>query len=383
MFDDLFQLVRTHFGTDDFIPLHEPRFSELDKKYVADAIDSTFVSSVGGYVDRFENELAERLGAKRAVATVNGTSALQVALRLVGVQPGDEVLTQALTFVATANAIAYNGAHPVFLDVDRGTMGLSPDAVGSFLEEHAEKRADGVFNQVSGRRIAAIVPMHTFGLPIRIEELCALAEEWGIPVVEDAAEALGSTCQGKPCGTFGQIGVFSFNGNKTITCGGGGAIVTNDEMLADRAKYLTTTAKVPHRWEFVHDEIGYNYRMPNLNAALACAQLEQVDHLLADKRELATAYRKFFKTVDWADYVDEPEGCKSNFWLNAILLPDSKVRNDFLEVSNSAGIMTRPIWKPMNELKMYSHCQCEPLENSKWLEQRVVNIPSSARKRIG
>ncbi len=380
MFNDLFQLVRSHFETDDFIPLHEPRFSELDKEYVADAIESTFVSSVGAYVDRFENELAEKLGAKRAVVMVNGTSALEVALRLVGVQSGDEVLTQALTFVATANSIAYNGAHPVFLDVDRDRMGLSPDAVRSFLEEHAEKCDGGIYNKTTGRRIAAIVPMHTFGHPMRIKELCALADEWGIPVVEDAAEALGSTVRGKACGTFGQIGIFSFNGNKTITCGGGGAIVTNDDALADRAKHLTTTAKVPHRWDFEHDDIGYNYRMPNLNAALACAQLKQLDRLLADKRELAVTYREFFKTVEWADYVDEPEGCKSNFWLNAIILSDSKVRNEFLEVSNGAGIMTRPVWKLMNELKMYSDCQCGRLGNSQWLEKRVVNIPSSARK---
>ncbi len=382
MFDDLFQLVRSHFGTDDFIPLHEPRFSDLDKEYVADAIDSTFVSSVGAYVDRFENELAEYVGAKRAVATVNGTSALQVALRLIGVQADDEVLTQALTFIATANSIAYNDAHPVFLDVDRDTMGLSPDTVRSFLEEHAEKRDGGVCNTLSGRRISAIVPMHTFGHPVRIVELCALAEEWGIPVVEDAAEALGSTCQGKSCGTFGQIGVFSFNGNKTITCGGGGAIVTNNEVLADRAKHLTTTAKVPHRWEFEHDEMGYNYRMPNLNAALACAQLKQLDRLLADKRELAGEYRKFFKNVDWAEYANEPVGCRSNFWLNAIILSDIDCRDQFLEVSNDAGIMMRPIWKLMSELKMYSQCQCGPLENSQWLEKRVVNLPSSARKLV-
>ena len=264
-------------------------------------------------------------------------------------------------------------------------MGLSPDAVRSFLVEHAEKRDGGVYNKTTGLRIAAIVPMHTFGHPMRIEELCALADEWGIPVVEDAAEALGSSVQGKSCGTFGEIGVFSFNGNKTITCGGGGggAMVTNDEALADWAKHLTTTAKIPHRWEFEHDEIGYNYRMPNLNAALACAQLKQLDRILADKRELADTYREFFKTVEWAGYVDEPEGCKSNFWLNAIILTDSKVRNEFLEASNSAGIMTRPIWKLMSELKIYSDCQCGPLENSQWLEKRVVNIPSSARRMRG
>ena len=380
MFDDLFQLVRSHFGTADFIPLHEPRFSGLDKEFVADAIDSTFVSSVGQYVDRFEHDLAEYVGAKRAVVTVNGTSALQVALRLAGVGPDDEVLTQALTFIATANSIVYNGAHPVFLDVDRDRMGLSPDAVHEFLERFAEKRENGIFNKSNGRRIAAILPMHTFGLPCRIEQLCELADMWGLPVVEDAAEALGSTSHGRQCGTFGQMGIFSFNGNKTITCGGGGAIVTNDEELANRAKHLTTTAKVPHRWEFVHDEIGYNYRMPNLNAALACSQLQQLDRLLADKRELACSYKNYFEGVDWAEYVDEPVRCKSNFWLNAIILPDTDARNLFLDASNTAGIMTRPIWRLMNELDMYSHCQCGPLENSRWLEKRVVNIPSSARR---
>ena len=380
MYDDLFQMIRAHFSTDDFIPLHEPRFSKLDKDFVVDAIDSTFVSSVGAYVDRFEVELAEYLGAKRAVVTVNGTSALQVALKLAGVCPNEEVLTQSLTFIATANSIVYSGAHPVFLDVDRDTMGLSPDAVRDFLQEHTEKRDGAVFNKTSGRRISAIVPMHTFGHPCRIVDLCALADEWGIPVVEDAAEALGSTCQGKQCGTFGQMGIFSFNGNKTITCGGGGAIVTNDEELATHAKHLTTTAKVPHRWEFVHDEIGYNFRMPNLNAALACAQLKQIDRLLADKRELACSYRTYFNGVDWAEYVDEPAGCKSNFWLNAIVLEDADARDAFLEVSNSVGIMTRPIWRLMNELDMYSHCQCGPLVHSKWLKQRVVNLPSSARR---
>jgi perosamine synthetase len=347
---------------------------------VLDAIDSTFVSSVGAYVDRFEKELAECVGAKRAVVTVNGTSALQVALRLAGVESGDEVLTQSLTFIATANSIHHCDTHPVFLDVDRDRMGLSPDAVRGFLEEFGEKRDGTVFNNSTGRRIAAILPMHTFGHPCRIEELCALAEEWGIPVVEDAAEALGSKSDGRHCGTFGTLGIYSFNGNKTITCGGGGAIVTDDEALADRAKHLTTTAKVPHRWEFVHDEIGYNYRMPNLNAALACAQLEQLDRLLADKRELASEYRSFFLDCDWADFMDEPSGCSSNFWLNAVLLRDQGARNRFLEESNKAGIMTRPVWRLMNKLEMFKDCQCGSLDNARWLEERVVNIPSSVRK---
>ncbi len=379
MFDEVLQFIRDQFHAADVIPLHEPRFRGREKEYLCDCIDSTFVSSVGAYVNRFEKELAGYVGAKRAVVTVNGTCALQVALRLAGVEPGDEVLTQALTFIATANAIHYGGAHPVFLDVDRDRMGLSADAVSAFLEDCAERREGQVFNKKSGRRIAAVLPMHTFGHPCRIEELCALGEAWNLPVVEDAAEALGSLSAGRHCGTFGQLGVYSFNGNKTITCGGGGAIVTNDESLADHAKHLTTTAKIPHRWEFVHDEIGYNYRMPNLNAALACAQLEQIDQLLEDKRQLANAYKSFFEKVSWADYVNEPEGCRSNFWLNAIVLQDQADRDRFLEESNDAGIMTRPIWRLMNKLEMYAGCECGPLENSAWLEQRVVNISSSAR----
>lgn len=379
MYDQLFQLIRRHFNTEEFIPLHEPRFSELDKAYVADAIDSTFVSSVGAYVDRFEQDFAEFAGAKRAVAMVNGTCALQVALRLVGVARDEEVLTQALTFIATANAIVYNGAHPVFLDVDRDCMGLSPYAVRSFLDEHAERRSDGVFNKRTGRRIAAVLPMHTFGHPCRIEELSAVAKEWGIPLVEDAAEAVGSFVSDRHCGTFGDVGVFSFNGNKTITSGGGGALVTNDQRMADRAKHLTTTAKVPHRWAFSHDEIGYNYRMPNLNAALACAQLQQLPRWLADKRELAGIYKEYFKNVGWAVYVGEPKDCRSNFWLNALVFNEGAEREHFLEISNNAGIMTRPIWSPMNKLDIFSGCQCDLLENSTWLEERIVNLPSSAK----
>ncbi len=381
MFDDLFQLIRTHYSTAEFIPLHEPRFSEIDKELVLDAIDSTFVSSVGAYVNQFEKDLADYVKSKRAVVLVNGTCALQIALQLAGAQPENEVITQALSFVATANAISYNGAHPVFLDVDRATMGLSPNAVKKFLIEYAEKRSDGIYNKKSNRRIAAIVPMHTFGHPARIEELCHLANQWDIPLIEDAAEALGSTYKNRHCGTFGQMGIFSFNGNKTITCGGGGAIVTDNEELADRAKHLTTTAKIPHPWEFSHDEIGYNFRMPNLNAALACAQLSQLDGMLKDKRELARKYSSFFYERDWADFMDEPTDCSSNFWLNAIAMRNKKDRNQFLKISNNSEIMSRPIWKLLNELKFYSHCQCDSLSNSYWLEERIVNLPSSVRKK--
>lgn len=380
MFDELFQLIRTHYGSSDFIPLHEPRFSDLDKQFVVDAIDSTYVSSVGEYVDRFEEELAAYVGAKRAVAVVNGTSALQVALQLAGVQAGDEVITQALTFVATANAVSYNGASPVFIDVDRDTMGLSPEALSRFLNEYAEPREHGVYNRKSGKRIAAILPMHTFGHSCRIEEICAIAEEWGIPVVEDAAEALGSTYRERYCGTFGILGVYSFNGNKTITCGGGGAIVTDNEALADRVKHLTTTAKVPHRWEFVHDEVGFNYRMPNLNAALACAQLRKIDELLADKRAWATECRDFFTDKPWAEFVDSPPNCESNFWLNSIAFSQRSERDVFLEAACKADVMVRPVWQPMHQLKMYSTCQRDELAETEWLSERVVNLPSSARK---
>jgi len=380
MFDNLIQFIKGWYKTDDFIPLHEPRFGALDRKYVMDAIDSTFVSSVGEYVNRFERDLAKYVGSRRAIVTVNGTSALQVALRLAGVESGDEVITQPLTFIATANAIAHSNAHPIFIDVNRETLGLCPDALETFLDQCAEKRDTRTYNKVTGRRISAMVPMHTFGHPCQMERLVEVADAWGIAVVEDAAEALGSTRNGKHCGTFGRIGIFSFNGNKTITCGGGGAIVTDDEVLADRAKHLTTTAKISHPWEFVHDEIGYNYRMPNLNAALACAQLEQIDELLADKRLLAQSYAELFTNCNWVKFVEEPAGCRSNYWLNAVVLSDQKQRDAFLEKTNEAGVMTRPIWQLMTDLKMYRNFQTGPLDNARWLQERVVNIPSSARK---
>ena len=379
MFEDLIHFIRDWYQTDDFIPLHEPRFGQLDRKYVRDAIDSTFVSSVGEYVDRFERELAEYVGAKRAVATVNGTAALQVALQLVGVSAGDEVITQPLTFVATANAIVHNNAHPVFIDVDRKTMGLSPDALTTFLKEFAQKRGDGVYNRSTNRRIAAIVPMHTFGHPCRMEELMALANAWEIPVVEDAAEALGAYYNGRHCGTFGKLDVFSFNGNKIITSGGGGAIVTDDEQFAGRAKHLTTTGKVEHPWEYVHDEIGYNYRMPNLNAALACAQLEQIALFLADKRELAQAYEAFFSVDKRGEFFGEPPGCRSNYWLNTVIMVSQEERDTLLMTTHGAGVMTRPTWQLMPELDMYRNCQRGPIDNARWLQARAVNLPSSVR----
>jgi aminotransferase in exopolysaccharide biosynthesis len=393
MYNDLIDFIRTLYGTEDFIPLHAPTFTQKDKDYVMDAIDSTFVSSVGEYVNRFEKDLAAFTGAARAVATVNGTCALQAALKIVGVESNDEVITQPLTFAATANAIAHLGAAPVFVDVDGDTMGLSPDALENWLKENVEVKAETdnyqpqsqphpVFNKNTGRRIAAIVPMHTFGHPCRIEEIIAIAKTWSIPVVEDAAEAIGSWSKQTHCGLFGDLGVLSFNGNKTITCGGGGAILTQDETLADRAKHLTTTAKVPHPWEFDHDEIGYNYRLPNLNAALACAQLERLPDILKQKREIARAYQEFFASRDWGQFMAEPQDTQSNYWLCTIALADPTARDIFLEATNAAGVMTRPAWKLMTALPMYAGCQAGPLVNAHWLYDRLVNLPSGVQQTL-
>jgi perosamine synthetase len=379
IYNNLITFIRDWYKTDKFIPLHEPRFKEIDREYVLDAIDSTFVSSVGEYVNRFERDLAAYLNVKRAVVTVNGTAALQVALRLVGVKAGSEVITQPLTFVATANAIAYNNASPIFIDVNSDTLGLCPDALEQFLDQNAEKRGTNTFNKTTGNRIAAIVPMHTFGHPCRMGRLIDLADQWSIPVVEDAAESIGSKISTSHCGTFGKAGVLSFNGNKTITCGGGGAIITNDDALADKAKHLTTTAKVNHPWEYVHDEVGYNCRMPNLNAALACAQLEQLDGILSDKRELANEYNSFFSKIEGCDFFKELEGCTSNYWLNAVITSEKKQRDDFLKATNDAGVMTRPIWQLLSNLPMYKKCQKGDLKNALLLQDRIVNLPSSVR----
>lgn len=378
-FEKIVSFIKEQFPQKDFIPLHEPLFIGNERKYVIDAIDSTFVSSVGAYVNRFEEMMSEITGAKYAVAIVNGTNALHMALLLANVTEEDEVICQALTFIATANAISYIGATPVFVDVDKDTLGLSPVALKSFLQNHAEKKADGfTYNKLTGKRIAACIPMHTFGLSCKIDEIAAICEEWNINLIEDAAESLGSYYQGKHTGTFGKMGVFSFNGNKTVTCGGGGALITDDETLAKKAKHLTTQAKVPHKWEFVHDEIGYNYRMPNLNAALACAQLEQLEKFVQNKRELADRYQKFFKNSE-ITFVAEPDNSKANYWLNAVILNDLEERNAFLEFTNSNGVMTRPVWELMYRLPMFKNCQKDEMTNSNWLAERIVNIPSSVR----
>lgn len=374
----LISFVRDQYKTDKFIPLHEPRFRGNEKKYVLDTIDSTFVSSVGAYVDQFESMMQEVTQTSKAIAVVNGTSSLQVALRLSGVSAGDEVITQALTFIATANAIVYNQATPIFIDVDLDTMGLSPTAVEAFLEEFGELREGGCYNKSSGKRIAACMPMHTFGFPVHLDELLAICNKWQIPVVEDAAESLGSYYKGKHTGSMGLISGFSFNGNKTITSGGGGVIVTNDLEIGKHAKYLTTTAKRPHPYEFFHDELGYNFRMPNLNAALACAQLEELDGFLADKRDLATAYSALFQELGIKFREELPES-KANYWLMCVELNNKAEREDFLKYTNEAGIMTRPIWNLMYRLPMYTHCQRDAQKNAEFLEERIVNIPSSVR----
>lgn len=377
--DQIVQIIKDEFATDKFITLHEPYFGGNEKKYLEECIDSTFVSSVGPFVDLFEQRIAEITETKKGVAVVNGTAGLQVALRLVGVQANEEVLTQALTFIATANAINYNQAKPVFIDVDRDTMGLSPSALKAFLEEFGELREGSTFNKKTGKRIGACVVMHTFGFPARIEELVAICDAWKIPLVEDAAESLGSTVNGKALGGFGKVGVLSFNGNKIVTSGGGGAIVSNDLELAVKAKYLTTTAKVPHPYEYVHDELGYNFRMPNINAALICAQLEQLDFFLKKKRELALAYKSRFDHMG-VNFRWELPNTQPNYWLMCVELENLEERNLFLKESNNSNVMTRPIWQLMNKLPMYKECQHDGLENSLYLEDRIVNIPSSVRK---
>ena len=378
MHKDTINFIRELYNTNEFIPLHEPRFVGNEKKYLEECIDSTFVSSVGKFVDLFEIEVAKYTGAKYAVATVNGTAALHIALLMVGVERNDEVITQPLTFIATCNALSYIGAHPVFVDVDKNTLGLSPEKLDHFLSQNTETINGECINKTTKRRIKAVVPMHTFGLPINIEELISVCQKYGLNVVEDAAESLGSYYKGKHTGTFGLLGTLSFNGNKTITTGGGGMIITNDETLAQKAKHITTTAKIPHRWDFEHDMVAYNYRLPNLNAALGCAQMESLPNFIEKKRIIAKKYHEFFKEKS-VDFILEPNETKSNYWLNALILSNLEERNAFLEETNDKGVMTRPIWKLMNNLTIYSSAQTGDLENARWLEDRVVNIPSSVR----
>lgn len=374
----LVSLVQQHYQNTEFVPLHEPRFDQNEKDLVLDCIDSTFVSSVGKYVDLFEQKLAVYTGAKYAIATVNGTSALHIALQLAGVERDTEVITQALSFIATCNAISYCGAEPVFVDVDKHTLGLSADSLQIFLNQYAEIKNNQCYNKQTQKRISACVPMHTFGHPCEIDKLKVICEQWYIPLVEDAAESLGSFYKGKHTGSFGKLAAISFNGNKIVTAGGGGAILTNDSELAKTAKHITTTAKVTHKWEFNHDQIGYNYRMPNLNAALLCAQLDKLNYFIENKRQTAQIY------LDWCQqnkikFIQEPLNATSNYWLNAIQLDDKAEQQAFLEYANEQGVMTRPVWKLLNQLPMFKDCLAMPQTNAQWLADRLVNIPSSVK----
>jgi len=372
---DSVDFIRSLYGS-GFIPLHRPIFEGREKDYLVDCIDSNFVSTVGVRVTDFEDMVCEFTGAGFAVATVNGTTALQVALQLVGVRGGEEVITQALTFVAICNAIASTGAKPVFVDVDRETMGMSPHALRQFLSSAAEIKDGRTYNKNTGKRFAACCPMHTFGNPCHIEQIVEVCDEFSIPVVEDAAESLGSFVGERHTGTFGKLGALSFNGNKIITTGGGGMILTADPELAAKAKHLTTTAKIPHPYAFIHDEIGYNFRLPNLNAALGCAQMERLPEILAAKEKIALAYDRFYSPLGISS-VRARTGATSNHWLNAILLDDVDRRDEFLEFTNEQEVMTRPVWRLMTKLPMFSDCQHDGLPHSLWLEDRVVNVPSS------
>lgn len=371
--------IKEVYGNKEFTPLAVPVFAGNEKKYLEECIDTTFVSSVGQFVDRFEKDMATYTGCKRAVVCVSGTNALHMSLMLAGVERDDDVLTQALTFIATCNALSYIGAHPVFIDVDKTTMGLSPDAIKEWLVKNTEIRNGQCYNKNTGRRVKACVPMHTFGHPVRIEEIAQICEEYHIELVEDAAESIGSLYKDKHTGTFGKVGAISFNGNKTITTGGGGMMLFNDEELGAFAKHLTTQAKIPHRWEFRHDHIGYNYRMPNINAALGCAQLENLDKFVESKRQVAAEYAEFFKNIDDIDFFTEPENCYSNYWLNVVILKDKEAQLEFLQQTNDNGVMTRPIWELMNRLSMFENCENDGLKNTIWFADRVVNIPSSVR----
>ncbi|WP_428718278.1 LegC family aminotransferase [Undibacterium curvum] len=376
MLDSLIRFVRDQYRTDEFIPLHAPVFAGQERNYVSDTIDSTFVSSVGAYVDRFERDMGTYTGSPRAVATVNGTAALHIALQLVGVKSGDLVITQPLTFVATCNAIAYCGAEPVFVDVDRHTLGLSPAALEVWLDDNARIDDEGVCRtRDTNQVVRACLPMHTFGHPADLDGLLEVCSRWKLALVEDAAESLGSFYKGRHTGTLGVVGTLSFNGNKIITTGGGGMILAG-EALGIRAKHITTTAKQPHPYEYVHDELGYNYRLPNLNAALGCAQLEQLEAFIANKRTLAARYADHFSGSDF-QFVTEPADCRSNYWLNAVICGSREQRDTLLKATNEKGVMTRPIWALMNHLPIYAHCRKGDLTQAEWLEARVVNLPSS------
>ncbi len=376
MFDQIIEFIRSLYPGMESIPLHAPVFAGNEKKYLADCIDTTYVSYVGEYVNRFEQMICAYTGCRFAVAVVNGTCALQTALYLAGVRANDEVLTQALTFVATANAITHAGAVPVFIDSEKERLGMNPAILESFLKDHAVKKSEGCFNRITGRKIACCVPVHIFGHPAFITEINEICSRYHIPVIEDAAESIGSRLEGKHTGTFGLAGILSFNGNKTITTGGGGMIITDNENIALQARHLTTTAKVKHPWDFYHDQPGFNYRMTNVCAAIGCAQMEKIDLILGKKRAIAEAYKSFFSKLGINFFTEKP-GCVTNYWLNTILLANREERDLFIEYSNSWKVTTRPAWVLMHKLPMYKDCLHIGLHTAQWLEDRIVNIPSS------
>lgn len=368
--------IRELYRTNEFIPLHAPTFSGNELKYVTETIQSTFVSSVGKFVDDFERKMEAFTSTTKAIATVNGTAALHTALYMAGVKAGDYVITQALTFVATCNALHHMGAEPIFVDVSKVSLSLCPVALENYLTDNAYSNESGCFHKTNQRRISAVVPMHTFGHPAELDELVAVCSKWNIVLVEDAAESLGSYYKGKHTGTIGELGALSFNGNKIITTGGGGMVLCRDAVLGARTKHVTTTAKVPHPYEFFHDEPGFNYRLPNLNAALGCAQMEVLPEFLKQKRQLAERYKSFFAGTEFS-FVVEPDYAQSNYWLNAVLCPDTESRDQLLKVTNESGVMTRPIWKLMHRLPMFQHAHRDKLEVSEWVEGHLINLPSS------
>lgn len=376
--DSIVERLRHVVGTERTL-LHEPSLKGNELAYVAECIETGWVSSVGAFVDRFERDLAAYTGVAHAVVVSNGTSALQIALHLSGVRQDDEVIVPALSFVATANAVRHNGAWPHFVDSEARTLGLDPLALDARLETIGARRADGLYNRETGRRISAIVPMHTFGHPVDMASLCAVAMRHGLPIVEDAAESLGSFLQDQHTGNFGLCATLSFNGNKIVTTGGGGAIITNNAELARRAKHLTTTAKQPHRWTFFHDEVAYNFRLPNLNAAMGCAQLERIGTFVEAKRELARRYTESFSGLDGATLFTERPGTRVNYWLQTLILDEAQAahRDEVLKQTNDAGLMTRPVWELLNTLPMYRECPSAPLPVAQSLARRIINIPSS------
>ena len=377
MIESLISFIRDIYQSDGDIPLHSPSFKGNEKKYLLNAVNTTFVSSIGAYVDMFEQHLCAFTGAKKAIATINGTCALHASLHCAGVKRGDHVITQSLTFFGTCSALLTLGAVPIFVDVDRCSMGLSPDALEEWLHANADIDSSGICRlTVNRKRVAAVIPMHTFGHAVRLEELEKICKVWGLTLIEDAAESIGSYYKGKHLGTFGHFGVLSFNGNKTITTGGGGAVLCSDLLEGQRLKHVTTTAKVSHEFEFVHDELGFNYRLPNLNAAVGCAQMESLDSKLKDKRFLAEEYEKFFSNTPFV-FFKEPSYARSNYWLNTVICESKQTRNRVLEQTNAVGIKTRPIWRPMHKLEIFSDSIHGPMENTDFFADRAVNLPSS------